>query len=74
VYVLLLIVTPGEVAVAVFDPVPVAVMVQPEPPLDGVVNVALQFPPDAEKPDTVDDPEQPPLQVADVSPDGAATE
>jgi hypothetical protein len=67
------IVTPGDVADAVLAPVPVTLSVQAVPDAEGVVNVALQTPPEAEKPETVEAPEQPPPHVAPVRPDGAAT-
>ena len=62
----------GEVAVAVLEPVPVTVSV-PVHADDGVVKVALQVPPLAENPLTVELPEQPPPYVALVSPEGAET-
>ena len=62
---------PGDVPLAGFAPVPVAVKVQSFPPAEGVENVALQVPPDAENPVTVDDPEHTPPQVA-VRPEGTA--
>jgi hypothetical protein len=62
----------GDVADAVLDPVPVTASV-PVHALAGVVNVALQVPPLAENPLTVDEPEQPPPYVAAVNPDGADT-
>lgn len=64
--------TPGDTAVAVFEPVPVTVIVQATPAPAGTVNVALQLPAAAEKPATVDGPEQPPPHVALVRPEGAA--
>lgn len=62
----------GEVAVPVFDPVPVTVSV-PVHAADGVVNVALHVPPLAEKPLIVELPEHPAPYVALVNPEGAAT-
>ena len=66
------IVTPGEVAVAVFAPVPVTASVQAAPAADGGVNVALQAFDAALNPATVDVPEHPPPQTA-VNVVGAAT-
>ena len=66
------IVTTGDAAEAVFDPVPVTSN-KPVQGADGVVNVADHAPPLALNPDTVDAPEHPPAHVALVNPDGAAT-
>ena len=46
------------------DRLSVIAIVQLVPALLGTVNVALQVPVDAEKPAGVDEPEQPPPQVA----------
>jgi hypothetical protein len=66
-------VTPGDVAVAVLLPVPVAVIVQLVPAATGVVNVALHAPADALNAETVDDPLQPPPHDALARLEGAAT-
>jgi hypothetical protein len=70
----LVIVSGGEVADAVFDPVPVTVIMHAAPADEGGVNNALHvLPPPVAKLDTVDAPEQPPPHVALVRPEGAAT-
>lgn len=66
------IVTTGDKAVAVLDPVPVTVS-GPVQGVDGVENVADHVEPVTLNPVTVEAPEQPPPQVALVRPDGAAT-
>jgi hypothetical protein len=59
----------GDVAVAVFGPVPVTESV-PTHGVAGVVNVAAHDPWAVEKPLTVADPLQPPPYVAPVNPVG----
>lgn len=63
------IVTPGDVALS--PKLSVVAIVQPLPEDPGTVKVADQDPADAENDPTVDEPEQPPPQVALESEDGA---